>query len=161
MKWFEIRSPQELTALMIIRYIKGGADAAEALEELTLLTLDEQLEEEAAADVENHPPTTAFNFVLATQPESSSKEDEATPGYFTQDLEDEDEFHPLGKTSEDVVRALEEGKKVKVVFFYKDPYPEDCKYVRMAPPVSRGSSPRFVKISNGPNTNSECSNLLN
>ena len=116
MKWFEIRSPQELTALMIIRYIKGGADAAEALEELTLLTLDEQLEEEAAADVENHPPTTAFNFVLATQPESSSKDDEATPGYFTQDLEDEDEFRPLGKTSEDVPRALEEGKKVKFFF---------------------------------------------
>ncbi len=26
---------------------------------------------------------------------------------------------------------------------------------------ARGSSTRFVKISNGPNTNSECSNLLN
>ena len=26
---------------------------------------------------------------------------------------------------------------------------------------ARGSRPRFVKISNGPNTNSECSNLLN
>ncbi len=26
---------------------------------------------------------------------------------------------------------------------------------------SRGSGPRFVKFSNGPNTNSECSNLLN
>ena len=108
-----------LTALKIIRYAKGGADVAEASEELTLLTLDEQLEEEAVADVKNHPPTTAFNFVLATQPESSSKEDEATPGYFTQDLEDEDKFRPLGKTSEDVVRALEEGKKVKLVFFTK------------------------------------------
>ena len=53
-----------LTALKTIRYVKGGADAAEASEELTLLTLDEQLEEEAVADVENHPPTTAFNFVL-------------------------------------------------------------------------------------------------
>ena len=28
-------------------------------------------------------------------------------------------------------------------------------------PKDRGSSPRFVKFSNGPNTNSECSNLLN
>jgi hypothetical protein len=27
--------------------------------------------------------------------------------------------------------------------------------------IGRGSSPRFVKISNGPNTNSEYSNLLN
>ena len=26
---------------------------------------------------------------------------------------------------------------------------------------ARGSSPRFVKISNGPNTSSECSNLSN
>ncbi len=47
--------------------------------------------------------------VLATQPESSSEEDEATPGYFTQDSEDENEFSPLGKTSEDIARALEEG----------------------------------------------------
>ena len=27
--------------------------------------------------------------------------------------------------------------------------------------IIRGSGPRFVKFSNGPNTNSECSNLLN
>ena len=33
---------------------------------------------------------------LATQSEGSSKEDEATLGYFTQDSEDEDKFHPLG-----------------------------------------------------------------
>jgi hypothetical protein len=121
--WMDQNSPNLwdafLTALKTIRYAKGGADAAEASEELTLLTLDEQLEEEAVADVENHPPTTVFNFVLATQPESSSKEDEATPGYFTQDLEDEDEFCPLGKTSEDVARALEEVKKVKLIFFTK------------------------------------------
>ncbi len=85
------------------------------------------------ADVENRPPT-ACNFVLATQPESSSEEDEATPGYFTQDSEDENEFHPLGKTSEDIARALEEGNKVKLFFFDEDPYPEDCKYFGMVPP---------------------------
>ena len=34
-------------------------------------------------------------------------------------MEDEDEFRPLGKTSEDVVRALEEGKRVKLFFLTK------------------------------------------
>ena len=81
-----------LTALKTVRYVKGDADVAEAVKELALLTLDEQLEQEAVADIENRPPTTC-NFVLATQPESSSKEDEATPGYFTQDSEDENERH--------------------------------------------------------------------
>ena len=64
MKWFEIRNPQEKSRKIpqilphaehldgpefpkslgrfsqTIRYVKGGADAAEASEELTLLTLD-------------------------------------------------------------------------------------------------------------------------
>ena len=67
-----------LAALKTVCYIKGGADAAEAEEQLALLTLDEQLEQEAEADIESRPPNVC-NFVLATQPESSSSdEDEAT-----------------------------------------------------------------------------------
>jgi hypothetical protein len=38
-------------------------------------------------------------------------------------LEDEDKFHPLGKTSEDVARALKEGKKVKLFFFLQRSIP--------------------------------------
>jgi hypothetical protein len=42
--WMDQNSPNLwdafLTALKTIRYVKGGADAAEASEELTLLTLD-------------------------------------------------------------------------------------------------------------------------
>jgi hypothetical protein len=36
-----------LNALKTIRYVKGGADAAEASEELALFTLDEQLNKES------------------------------------------------------------------------------------------------------------------
>jgi len=39
--------------------------------------------------------------------------------------------------------------------------PADAMVIAVAVVNSRGSSPRFVKISNGPNTNSEYSNLLN
>jgi len=66
--WMDQNSPNLwdtfFTALKTVRYVKGGADVAEAAKELALLTLDEQLEQEAVADVKNRPPT-ACNFVLA------------------------------------------------------------------------------------------------
>jgi len=113
--WMDQNSPNIwvafFAALNTVRYIKGGADAADTAEQIALLTLDEQLEEEAEeaqADIENCPPAAACNFVVSTPPSSSGEEEEATPtpGYFTQDSVDEvEECPPRTKSSEEVATA--------------------------------------------------------
>ncbi len=45
--------------------------------------------------------------------------------------------------------------------FHSDICDGSCSFLHTPHPYGRGSGSEFVKFSNGPNTNSECSNLLN